>query len=156
MTKELDAQWKPYINRRGEVYYINLEERKAYLDHPVDMEIAITDALRHRKKVPVFREFAIEEVSRSPRLVQQEIARYTLEKGLNVVYEESDEESLRRDTLQSVEDPLGQSEVIELDRELEVFRIELERQMRAELAAYRVEREGEYGRRVKLSGEVVE
>lgn len=55
LTKELDSQWKPYINRRGDVYYINLEERKAYVDHPVDMEIRITDALKYKKRVPVFR-----------------------------------------------------------------------------------------------------
>ena len=30
LTKELDTMWKPYINRNGEVYYINLEEQKAY------------------------------------------------------------------------------------------------------------------------------
>jgi hypothetical protein len=64
------------MNRKGEVYYINLEERKAYTDHPVDMEITITDALRHKKKVPAYREYSIEDVSRSPRLIQQEIGRY--------------------------------------------------------------------------------
>lgn len=156
LTKELDAQWKPYLNRRGELYYINLEDRKAYQHHPVDMEIAITDALRHSKKLPAFREFAIEDVSRSPRLIQQEISRYHREKDLNVVYEESDEESLRRDTAQSVEEA-GQSELLELDRgELDLFRVEQEREMRAELEAYRAAREGEYAQRVRLSREVVE
>ncbi len=121
------------MNRKGEVYYINLEERKAYTDHPVDMEISITDALRHKKKVPQFREYSIEEVSRSPRLINQEISRYEREKGLNVVYEESDEESLRRDTLQSMEESGVQSEFMELDRnELDMYRIGLERQMRAD------------------------
>lgn len=87
LTKELDPQWKPYINRKGEIYYINLEERKAYQDHPVDMEILITDALRHKKRVPVFKELAIEQISHSPRLIQQEVSRYQREKGLNIVYE---------------------------------------------------------------------
>lgn len=73
------------------------------------MEITITDAIRHKKKVPLYREYSIEEVSRSPRLIQQEISRYELEKGLNVVYEESDEESMRKNTLQSMEESMGQS-----------------------------------------------
>jgi hypothetical protein len=51
------------------------------------MEISITDALKHHKKVPVFREFTMEQVSRSPRLIQQELGRFEREKGLNVVYE---------------------------------------------------------------------
>jgi hypothetical protein len=40
------------------------------------MEIIITNALKHKKRIPVFKEYAIEEVSRSPRLIQQEISRY--------------------------------------------------------------------------------
>jgi hypothetical protein len=74
-----------------------------------------------------------------------------------VVYEESDEESLRRDTLQSMEESMGQSELIELDRnELDMYRIGLERQMREELSAYRTKREEEHTSRVKVSKEVVE
>ena len=73
------------------------------------MEVAITDALNHHKKVPLFREFTIEQVSRSPHLIQQELSRHEREKGLNVVYEESDEESMRRETQQSVEESMGYS-----------------------------------------------
>lgn len=70
LVKELDPQWKPYINRFGEVYYINLEDRKAYADHPIDMETKITYALNKKKKIPVFQEYRIEDISRSLKLVQ--------------------------------------------------------------------------------------
>ena len=69
LTKELDAMWKPYINRGGEVYYINLEERKAYLDHPIDMEAKISYALKRGRRVPVFKDFSLEQVAQSMELV---------------------------------------------------------------------------------------
>lgn len=68
------------------------------------MEVRITYALKYKKRMPVFREYAIEEVSRSPRLIQEQISEYQRNKGLNIVYEESEEESMRRDTHQSAEE----------------------------------------------------
>lgn len=68
------------------------------------MEVKITYALRHKRKIPTFREYTFEEVSKSPRLIQEEIANYERLKGLKIVYEESEEESDRKDTLQSAED----------------------------------------------------
>lgn len=103
------------MNRKGDIYYVNLEQKKAYIDHPIDMEILITYALKYKKKLPVFKEFQIEEISKSPRAVKEEISSYEREKGLNIVYEESQEESLRRDTLMSAEEPLEYSQIPQLD-----------------------------------------
>lgn len=30
LTRQLDPEWKPYCNRKGEIYYINLLTKKAY------------------------------------------------------------------------------------------------------------------------------
>ena len=37
LTRQLDPEWKPYCNRKGQIYYINLLNRKAYEQHPIDM-----------------------------------------------------------------------------------------------------------------------
>ena len=63
--------WKPYINRNGEVYYINLEEQKAYIDHPIDMEAKISYALKRGRRVPVFKEYKLNDIARSMHLIKQ-------------------------------------------------------------------------------------
>ena len=57
LLKELDPHWKPYLNRHGQVFYINLEDKKAFIDHPIDMEYKITYALKYHNRIPHFNEY---------------------------------------------------------------------------------------------------
>lgn len=101
LVKELDPLWRPYLNRYGDVYYINLEEKKGFMDHPIDMEYKITYALRYKKKVPLFKQYTLDQISEDTRIIMREIKDFERQKGLNIVYEQSDEESIRRKTLRS-------------------------------------------------------
>lgn len=37
LTSPIPKTWKPVVNSKGESYYVNLNNKKAYVDHPVDM-----------------------------------------------------------------------------------------------------------------------
>lgn len=104
LLKQLDPEWRPYINRRGQVFYINLEEKKGFVDHPIDMFYKIHYAIKTKKKIPTFQEYSLSEISEDPKILLREIANYKKEQGLRVVYQESQEESVRKNTKRSVEE----------------------------------------------------
>ena len=92
LTKELGSEWRPYRNRKKNIYYINLKERRAYVDHPIDMEYKILYAKKNSLLPPKFSSVKVEEVSMSMNLVEEEIRRFQEEENrevhLNIVYEE--------------------------------------------------------------------
>jgi hypothetical protein len=101
LLKELEPEWRPYINRYGQVFYINLEERKGYVDHPIDMFYKINYAMKSKQKLPTFPEYTIEQNSEDPRTILKEINNFKINQSLKIVYEESDEESVRKNTRRS-------------------------------------------------------
>lgn len=100
----MGPEWRPYINRHGRVFYINFEERKGYVDHPIDMFYKINYAIKTKRKIPTFQEYSIEQISQNPKLILQEISNFHKDQGLRVVYEESEEESVRKNTKRSLEE----------------------------------------------------
>ena len=89
LLKELDPEWKPYINRHGKVFYVNLEDKKGYIDHPNDMFYKIHYAMTTKKKVPVFQEYTIDQITQDPRMILKEINSFKVTQSLRIVYEES-------------------------------------------------------------------
>lgn len=131
LLKELDPEWRPYINRKGQVFYINLEEKKGFVDHPIDMFYQIHYAIKTKRKIPTFQDYSLDEVSEDPRILLREIANFKKEQGLRVVYEESEEESVRKNTKRSVEeeelvDPAPEFS-LEYEKEVRAYREEMER-----------------------------
>jgi hypothetical protein len=47
------------MNRFGDIYYINLKDRKAYIDHPIDMETKVLYAKRHKTLIPKFKAYEL-------------------------------------------------------------------------------------------------
>lgn len=88
------------MNRFGDIYYVSLKDRKAYVEHPVDMETKILYAKRRKVTVPIFRAYELEDVSSSVGLIEEEIVKWrrgellrstqTIPSQLNIVYEESE------------------------------------------------------------------
>lgn len=89
LLKELDPEWKPYINRYGKVFYINLEEKKGYVDHPIDMFYKIDYAVKTKKKIPSFQEYSLDQISEDPKIIYKEISSFQMNQDLKIVYEES-------------------------------------------------------------------
>ena len=58
------------MNRYGDIYYVNLKERKAYVDHPIDMETKILYSKRHKTVIPKFRAFELEDIANSVNLIE--------------------------------------------------------------------------------------
>jgi hypothetical protein len=86
----LDPEWKPYCNRYGQIYYINLVEQVAYRDHPVDMYFKKIYAKNNELSVPKFKTYKIEEIARSMDLIDTQIRNYMVLKyntKLKTVYE---------------------------------------------------------------------
>jgi hypothetical protein len=84
------------MNRYQDIYYINLKERKAYVDHPIDMETKILYAKRHKKPLPRFKSYPLDEVAESVDLIEEEIRKWqrgelaytqSIPSQLNIVYE---------------------------------------------------------------------
>lgn len=76
LTKELGSEWRPYRNRKKNIYYINLKERRAYVDHPIDMEFKILYAKKNNFLPPKFPSVRVEEIATSMHLVEEEIRRF--------------------------------------------------------------------------------
>ncbi len=85
------------MNRFGDIYYINLKDRKAYIDHPIDMETKVLYAKRHKTLIPKFKAYELQDVSGSIHLINEEInnikkaelfrSTQSIPTQLNIVYE---------------------------------------------------------------------
>ena len=53
----MESFWRPYQNSNKDIYYINLKEKKAYIDHPVDMDAKILYAKRVKLLIPKFKSY---------------------------------------------------------------------------------------------------
>ena len=61
-------------------------------------------AIKNKKKVPTFQEYSIAEITEDPRIIQKEINTYQMTQSLKIVYEESEEDSIRKHTKRSEEE----------------------------------------------------
>jgi hypothetical protein len=66
----LSPEWKPYCNRYGDIYYINLQDRLAYFDHPIDMHYKKLYSEINNLTMPYFRSFKIEQIAASLDLIE--------------------------------------------------------------------------------------
>ncbi len=69
----MDVCWRPYCNRNGDIYYINMKEQRAYLAHPVDIQTKRKYAQKKGRPVPKFNNYPLEAIAKSMKLVQEEI-----------------------------------------------------------------------------------
>jgi hypothetical protein len=116
LTREMDPEWKPYCNRQGNVYYINLIEQMAYIDHPVDMHFKTLYAKNNDLPVPTFKGFRIEEVATSLDLIAAQTRNFRVlpqSAQLKVVYEEPSEEEAMSEKIKSSASYQYQDEILE-------------------------------------------